>query len=434
MLYSLSSFSTCTFDQISAVHTGPKIFQLYVWKDRAFLRDLLSRARENGFELLALTADLSWFGNRERERKAGFTIPPAYTVRQCADALTSPAWSFDFLSSDAYTYALIDGSARADSISSFVNAQIDAGFNWADAEWLCAEWGGPVLLKGVVRPDNAKHAIQSGFAGVWVSNHGGRQLETAPAPIQVLPAIRYALGPTPWVVMDGGVQRGVDIAKAIALGADGVAVGKPALYGLGGGGENGVRKAFSILSEELERAMGLLGVGTVDELKRQGPSLVVRRPSGVSGRGVTDGGGGRIEINGSQGVRRRKSTDGWGVRGGGGKVVVGGVGIDGGLMLASSVTFLCRAALLRETFPGTFAKHSERNHSESQTLDFRLACHRSDAKVFLSAPLLMHVNASRTEKQFAFNGPCPHCCVYFPGRLHQMEVVMLNQDSQLVLT
>jgi len=167
----------------------------------------------------------------------------------------------------------------ADSLASFVNSQINPAFNWQDAEWLIGEWGGPTAIKGVCRPDDAKKAVETGFSTMWVSNHGARQLETSPATIDVLPSIREAVGPDVEIIMDGGVQRGTDIAKALALGADSVGVGKPYLYGLTAGGSEGVIKAYEILRVELDRAMGLLGVGTVDELKKRGPSLIKRRAS-----------------------------------------------------------------------------------------------------------------------------------------------------------
>mmetsp|Transcript_14053 Transcript_14053/g.45087 ORF Transcript_14053/g.45087 Transcript_14053/m.45087 type:complete len:386 (-) Transcript_14053:312-1469(-) len=265
MMYALSSFSTSTFDEIAAAHGGssqppagrfspevshpprrpPRAFQLYVWRDRAFVREILARARAAGFEALILTADISWFGNREADLRTGFTVPPDYSWRQCAGAAAAPAWTWDWLTHPPYSYALVDQDVSADSIAAYVNAQIEPAFDWEDAAWLCSEWGGPVALKGVVRPDDAKRAVQAGFSTVWVSNHGGRQLETAVPPIDVLPSIRNVVGPDTQLILDGGVRRGVDIAKALALGADGVAIGKPYLYGLAAGGRVGVHKACS---------------------------------------------------------------------------------------------------------------------------------------------------------------------------------------------
>merc|ERR1712125_112768 len=169
----------------------------------------------------------------------------------------------------------------ADSLAAFVNSQIAPEFDWNDAEWLLGEWNGPAAPKGVCRPDDAVRELEVGFTSIWVSNHGARQLETSPATIDVLPSIRNAVGPDVEIILDGGVQRGTDIAKALALGADSVGVGKPYLYGLAAGGTEGVIKALNILRIELDRAMGLLGVANVDELKKRGPGLVKRRAASV---------------------------------------------------------------------------------------------------------------------------------------------------------
>ena len=352
---------------------GGKLFQLYVWKDRSLVRDLLAQAKDSGFNSLALTVDLTWYGNRERDTRNGFTVPPAYTLKQMANAITKPAWTWDFLSSPEYAYAALDVAAEARrarrqfmnpdvsdsdfdpdtheqalptdrrSQVSFIRDAFDPSFSWDDAEWLVNEWGdvGPVALKGVVRPGDAKTAVERGFDAVWVSNHGGRQLETAPATIDVLPSVRTALGGTKaWVaarraadavrkeggddaavaravardapamatskrtglpievLLDGGVQRGTDIVKALVLGADGVGLGKPYLYGLCAGGERGVAKVFDILRDETERAFGLLGVGSVKEAREA--SLFASNNDGI---GKDDG----RELNEAF-VRRRAAS------------------------------------------------------------------------------------------------------------------------------
>ena len=283
-LYCLSSLATTSIPDISKIlpEGHPKLFQLYVWRDRELLRDVLQQAREGGFQALALTVDISWYGNRERDVRNGFTIPPKYTPQQVVDAVASPAWTWDLLANDPYKYALMRQDVPAESLASFINAQLNPAFDWKDAEWLCSEWDGPVAIKGVVRPDSAKRALDAGFSTIWVSNHGGRQLDGSPATLSVLPEIREAVGPGVEIVLDSGIQRGTDIAKALALGADAVGVGKPYLYGLGAGGAEGVTKALDILKVELERAMGLLGAGSVAELKRMGPDLVRHR--GASAR------------------------------------------------------------------------------------------------------------------------------------------------------
>merc|ERR1712176_871756 len=200
---------------------------------------------------------------------------------QMVEAIRKPAWTYDFLSHEPYTYACINTDVPADSLAAFVNSQIAPEFDWRDAEWLLGEWNGPAAPKGVVRPEDAKNAIEIGFSSIWVPNHGARQLDTSPATIDVLPSIRQAVGPDVEIILDGGVQRGTDIAKALALGADSVGLGKAYLWGLAAGGTEGVIKAYEILKVELDRAMGLLGTPTVEDLKREGPGLVKRRHPSV---------------------------------------------------------------------------------------------------------------------------------------------------------
>ena len=242
-LYGLSSLATTGITEIGNLHKGPKVFQLYVWNLK-------------------------------------------YSANQIIEALKKPAWTYDFLSHDPYSYACINAEVPADSMASFVSEQISPAFNWKDAEWLLGEWNGPAATKGVCRPEDAVRSVETGFSTVWVSNHGARQLETSPATINILPSIREAVGPDVEIIMDGGVQRGTDIAKALALGADSVGVGKPYLYGLAAGGSEGVIKALEILRVELDRAMGLLGCGSVEQLKKEGPSLIKKR--GASARDYPD--------------------------------------------------------------------------------------------------------------------------------------------------
>ena len=276
-LYGLSSLATTGIKEVGEIYDGPKVFQLYVWKDKELVKEVLAKAKEGGFCAMALTVDFTWYGNRERDIRNDFSIPPRYSVQQVIEAVRKPAWTYDFLSHEPYTYACLRSDVPADSLASFVASQLSPDFSWKDAEWLLGEWNGPSAVKGVVRPDDAIKAKETGFTTMWVSNHGGRQLDTSPATIDVLPSIREAVGPDTEIILDGGVQRGTDIAKALALGADSVGVGKPYLYGLAAGGTDGIIKAYDILKVELDRAMGLLGTPTVDELKKRGPGLIKRR-------------------------------------------------------------------------------------------------------------------------------------------------------------
>eukprot|EP00316_Scyphosphaera_apsteinii_P004419 CAMPEP_0119298462 /NCGR_PEP_ID=MMETSP1333-20130426/635_1 /TAXON_ID=418940 /ORGANISM="Scyphosphaera apsteinii, Strain RCC1455" /LENGTH=492 /DNA_ID=CAMNT_0007299567 /DNA_START=101 /DNA_END=1579 /DNA_ORIENTATION=+ len=290
----LSQLTTSTFEEVRKEHPeGAKCLQLYVWRDRVLLKEVLDRAKEVGFNSLALTADFSWVGNRERETRTGFTVPPSYSVRQCIDAIKSPAWTYDYMSRVPYGYkAVPDADFPAESLVDFIAAQMKPEFDWKDAEWLCAEWGdiGPVALKGVARGSDAVRALETGFHSIWVSNHGGRQLEDSVATFDVLPEVRAAVGTDVQVILDGGVRRGLDIVKALARGADAVAVGRAYLYGLAAGGTAGVDKALTILSRDVNLAMGLLGCRTVKELKERAPEILLvnaasaRRQGGIFDR------------------------------------------------------------------------------------------------------------------------------------------------------
>ena len=285
----LSQLTTSTFEDVREAHpTGAKALQLYVWRDRHMLKDVLDRAKELGFTGLALTADFSWVGNRERETKTGFTVPPDYSVRQCIDALKAPAWTYDYMSREQYGYkAVPDAEFPAETLVDFIAAQMKPEFDWKDAEWLINEWGstGPVALKGVACVDDAARAVEAGFQSIWVSNHGGRQLDSSIATLDVLPEVREAVGPDVEIIVDGGVRRGLDVIKALARGADSVGLGRAYLFGLAAGGQPGVEKALSILGRDVELSMGLLGCRTVAELKAKAPKILA---------GARRGGGGHL--------------------------------------------------------------------------------------------------------------------------------------------
>ena len=272
-IFSLSTLSSVSIEEIAALTNGPKWFQLYVWKDRGLVKEMMDRAREAGYKALILTVDFPIAGNRERDPRNGFSIPPKVGVKQAWHALRAPAWSLDYVIRPSVKYANLSADTAAVSLQDFVYEQFDAGFNWHDAEWLLGEWNGPAVIKGVVRPDDARRAVDLGFNAVMVSNHGGRQLDRSPAPVHVLESIVDAVGPDAEVILDGGVRRGTDILIALALGARAVGFARPFLYGLAAAGEAGARRAMDILTNELRRDMVLLGTDRVSKIKR---SLVRR--------------------------------------------------------------------------------------------------------------------------------------------------------------
>lgn len=276
-MYSISSLCTTPLEDIKSIHSGPKVFQLYLWKDKALLKDVIQKAKENDYNILALTADFGFYGKRERDLRNGFTIPPNYSIKQVVEALKAPQWTTDYLLSPGYNYACLNKNVPAESLAHFVTNQLNPAFSWKDAEYIINEWGdtGSVALKGVVRPEDAKIAAQLGFDIIWISNHGARQLEHSVNTYDVLPSIRESIGDNRQIILDGGIMRGTDIVKAIAKGADAVGIGKAYLYGLTAGGIHGVDKAYEILTDEVQRACGLLGIQSIEQLKKEGKNLLL---------------------------------------------------------------------------------------------------------------------------------------------------------------
>ncbi len=277
-VYSLSTLSSVSIEDVAKLTAAPKWFQLYVWKDRALVKKMLDRAKGAGFTALILTADFPIAGQRERDIRNGFTIPPTVGPKQLIEAMRRPAWSWDYLRSEKIRYANISEDTSAVSLSDFVAEQLHTGFNWDDAQWVLDAWGGPALLKGVMHPADAQRARNMGFAAVAISNHGGRQLDGEAAPLDVLPAIRHSVGPDFPLILDGGVRRGSDVLKALLIGANAVSFARPYLYGLAAAGFHGVQRALNILSEELKLSMALAGL--VD-LKTLSPDMLIRPSGGV---------------------------------------------------------------------------------------------------------------------------------------------------------
>jgi L-lactate dehydrogenase (cytochrome) len=276
--YGISTLATQSVEDVAAQTDTPLWFQLYVWGDRREAKQAVARARAAGFSALLLSIDTAVRSKREREKHAGLELPiPNLRLRTFLDGMLHPSWSWHFLTSETISFPNI-GPPDHRSREKIAN-MFDGTVDWEDLDWIRAAWDGPILLKGVIRPEEAVRAADAGLDGVIVSNHGGRQLDHLPATIDVLPEIVDAAGERLEVLVDSGFRRGSDIAAALALGARAVLIGRAHLYGLAAAGEAGVRHCIDILAEELRMTMQLCGARTIDELDR---NLIRRRASAAA--------------------------------------------------------------------------------------------------------------------------------------------------------
>jgi L-lactate dehydrogenase (cytochrome) len=269
--YAISTLSSFSLERIASAAGGPLWFQLYVWGDRGRSKELVQRASEAGYEVLVLTADCSVRSKRERELRAGLVLPsPRLTARSIAEGALHPAWVWNFLVQDRLSFPNLTGAESSRDAIREVTDLFDGSLTWGDLEWIRAAWKGPLVLKGVLSPEDARRAADLGVQAVVVSNHGGRQLDHAPAAIDALPAVVAAVGNRIEVLLDSGVRRGSDILAALSLGAAAVLIGRAYLYGLAAGGQAGVHRALRILTEELRIAMALSGLPTVSAARASG--------------------------------------------------------------------------------------------------------------------------------------------------------------------
>ena len=266
--YALSTMGTTSIEDVAAAApSARKWFQLYVWKDRAAGEELMMRARAAGFEALMLTVDVPVAGNRLRDVRNGFSIPPTLSARTLADIATHPAWWANLITTEPLTFASLSGWDR--TIAELIDALFDPTMTMADLEWVRSCWPGPLIVKGIQSLDDARRMAEAGVEAIVLSNHGGRQLDRAPVPLSLVPEVVDAVGDRTEVWVDTGVMSGADIVAAVALGARTVLVGRAYLYGLMAGGERGVERATGILEREMRRTMQLLGVRSVGELDRR---------------------------------------------------------------------------------------------------------------------------------------------------------------------
>jgi len=269
--YSMSSMANTTIEEVSNISSGPKLFQLYVHKDKSITDDLIERSKRSGFDGMCLTVDTLVAGNRERDHRTGFTTPPKLTLQSLMSFALHPKWVFDYLTHEKFELANVSkktdkGTNITTSVIQYVNEQYDPSMNWKDAEYIVKKWDGPFALKGVMSVEDAKKAIDIGCTAIMISNHGGRQLDGSRSPFDQLKAISDAVGDKLEIILDGGVRRGTHVLKALAAGAKACSFGRMFLFGLSAGGQEGVEKVLQNLHDEINRNMILMGCKNLNEL------------------------------------------------------------------------------------------------------------------------------------------------------------------------
>ncbi|MGI9003644.1 MAG: alpha-hydroxy acid oxidase [Pseudonocardia sp.] len=272
--YTLSTMGTTTIEDVAAAAPGGRTwFQLYLWRDRAPAKDLVQRAVDAGYDTLLLTVDTPVSGARLRDVHNGLTIPPALSLRTFVDGALHPHWWFNLLTTDPLRFANLE--LAGGTVAELINRVFDPALTMADVEWLRGIWPGKLVIKGIQSVDDARRVVDAGADAVLLSNHGGRQLDRAPVPLELVPPVVDAVGDRAEVFVDTGITHGADIVAAVALGARAALVGRAYLYGLMAGGRRGVVQAVEILAAEIVRTLQLLGVTSADELR---PAHVRLRP------------------------------------------------------------------------------------------------------------------------------------------------------------
>src|SRR5262245_48900212 len=268
--FTLSTMSICSIEDVAEATGKPFWFQLYVIRDRGFIKALIERAHAAKCSALVLTLDLQVLGQRHCDIKNGMTVPPEIRLANLIDIATKPEWALSILRGKRKTFGNLAGHVKGmegvTSLAQWTQGQFDPTLNWKDVEWIRSLWPGKLILKGILDVEDAKIAAKAGAQALVVSNHGGRQLDGAQSSIAALPKIAEAVGSDIEVLFDGGIRSGQDVLRALALGARGCLVGRAFVYGLGAGGEAGVAKAIEIIAKELDVSMALCGVKNVRDI------------------------------------------------------------------------------------------------------------------------------------------------------------------------
>jgi L-lactate dehydrogenase (cytochrome) len=272
-MYSMSTMASFSIEEIANISSGPKLFQLYVHKDKSITDDLIDRCRRANFDGLCLTVDTLVAGNRERDHRTGFTTPPKLTLESLLSFALRPEWVFKYLTNKKFELANIKhktdkGTNIAKSVIDYINEQYDPAMNWKDAEYCVKRWNGPFALKGVMSVEDAKKAIDIGCTAIMISNHGGRQLDGSRSPFDQIKAISDAVGDKLEIILDGGIRRGTHVLKALAAGATACSFGKAFLFSLGAGGQAGVERLLYNMQQEIRRNMILMGCKNINDLDR----------------------------------------------------------------------------------------------------------------------------------------------------------------------
>ena len=269
--YSLSTLSSVSIEEIGALTSTPKMFQIYIHKDRGLTYEFIERCKRAKFTSLCLTIDTIVAGNRERDLRTGMTMPPKFTPSSLLSFAIHPRWVFNYFTHEGFMLANLEGktekgSKESLSVIDYINSQFDTNLWWEDAQKVVEAWGGPFGIKGVMSIEDAKRAVDIGASAIMISNHGGRQLDCSPAPFDLLSDIVDAVGGKIEIICDGGIRRGTHVLKALALGANACSMGRPYLYGLAAAGQAGVEAVLSRFEAELKRNMMLMGINKLSQL------------------------------------------------------------------------------------------------------------------------------------------------------------------------
>jgi L-lactate dehydrogenase (cytochrome) len=271
--YTLSTLSTRSIEEVRAVSEGRLWFQVYAWRDRGLVEEMIQRAAAANYEALVLTVDTAVFGRRERDVRRGFSLPPVIGPSTVLDGIVHPTWTWAFVRSEPIRFANVVGRSVGDgsspvTLADYINSQFDPALSWDDIDWLRSVWDGKIVVKGIQCVADAVIAADKGVDAIALSNHGGRQLDGSPATFSLVAPVADAVGGRTEIICDGGVRRGSDIVKAVAAGATACMAGRGYLYALGAGGEQGVDTLLGWWHDDVRRTMSLIGAASIDELDR----------------------------------------------------------------------------------------------------------------------------------------------------------------------